>query len=117
MHPAYGILRAMVKDSTNNDSANSYMDSDGRVAAHFLNFAGSLPAWQQQYFGDGLWHMATLTTLSEDPHGLQGHAMFLDGNLVALQRADVLYTGAFRCNSHCCLILNAVAREVQGAGR
>ena len=116
MHPAYGILRTMVKDSTNHDSVNSYMDSNGRVAAQFLNFADSLPSWQQQFFGDGLWHMATLTTLSDDPHGLQGHAMFLDGNLVALQRADVLYTGAFWCNSRCYLVLRAIAWQLRSAG-
>lgn len=92
MQPAYGIMRTMVKDSTNTDHTNSYMDSDGRVAPYFDKLT-RLPGYERHFFGDGLWHMATLTTLSDDPGGLQGHAMYLDGVMVALQRADQLYAG------------------------
>ena len=91
-HRAYGIMRTMLKDSTNMDHTNSYMDSDGRVAAYFDNQT-RLPGYERHFLGDGLWHMATLTTLSHDPHGMQGHAMYLDGVMVAMQEADQLYTG------------------------
>lgn len=84
----------MVKDSTNTDRLNSYMDSDGRIAAYFTKETSThLPGYQRHFFGDGLWHMATLTTLSDDPNGTQGHAMYLDGVMVAMQRADQLYAG------------------------
>ena len=91
-HNAYGIMRTMVKDSTNTDHTNSYMDSDGRVATYFDNQT-HLPTYEQHFFGDGLWHMATLTTLSNAPNGMQGHAMYLDGVMVAMQEANQLYTG------------------------
>ena len=68
------------------------MDSDGRVAAYFGSDT-RLPGFERHFLGDGLWHMATLTTLSDDPEGLRGHAMYLDGALVALQRANQVYAG------------------------
>ena len=97
-HPAYGILRSIVKDSTDTANTSSYLDSDGRVGASYNNNVEADPRWDHHYLADELWHMVTLTTLSSNATGPQGFAMFLDGLLVGLQSADEIYSGKWE---HC----------------
>lgn len=66
-HPAHGLLRSVVKDSTDPDT-NVFVDSDGhvndntpRVNETFLNMP----------LTNGNWHMATLTSR---PNGTRGRA-------------------------------------------
>lgn len=112
-HPAYGILRALVKDSTNIANAPSHTDSDGRVG--FTYDRGSLNSkpFNRQFLADGLWHMATLTTLGNNT---RGYALLLDGNLVGLQTPAIFYTGEQVCcialSLHCCKHISAAAGMV-----
>ena len=95
-HPAYGVLRALVKDSTDIASIASHVDSDGQVG-HTSATADSQP-YDRHFLADGLWHMVTLTTLPTNTStGLRGYAMLLDGYLVGLQAANQLYL-----SEHCC---------------
>ena len=89
-HPAYGILRAIVKDSNNTNNITSYLDSDGQVANDYESDADSTP-YRRQFLADGLWHMVTLSTLTSNASGLRGFAMLLDGRLVGIEAADTLY--------------------------
>lgn len=93
-HPAYGILRAIVKDSNKTDNTTSYLDSDGQVANDYESDADSTP-YRRQFLADGLWHMVTLSTLTSNATGLRGFAMLLDGRLVGLEAADTLYISKF----------------------
>ena len=94
-HPAYGVLRALVKDS--NDTANtaSHVDSDGQVG--HINAAVDSQPYNRQFLADGLWHMATLSTLTNSSSGLRGYAMLLDGQLVGWQAADRFYISERCC--------------------
>ena len=98
-HPAYGILRSIVKDSTDTANASSYLDSDGRVGASYDNTYEADPDWEHYYLADGLWHMITLTTLDKNASGPQGFAMFLDGLLVGFQTPGLVYTGNLTSSS------------------
>ncbi|KAK9797358.1 hypothetical protein WJX73_002152 [Symbiochloris irregularis] len=72
-HPAEGLVRAIVKDSTNtymNISDQVWLDSDGYVSDD--NFRAS----PRMNFTDGQWHMLTLTTL---PSGSAGYQIYVDG--------------------------------------
>ena len=69
------------------------MDSDGRVAASYESTTDSPPHWAQHFLADGLWHMITLTTLSNNAAGLQSFSMYLDGQLMASQTAAQLLIG------------------------
>ncbi|DBB09176.1 TPA: hypothetical protein ACH3X3_007776 [Trebouxia sp. C0006] len=93
-HPAYGVIRALVKDSTDTSNRGSYTDSDGRVGVNYQSLADGPPAWGRHFLADGLWHMLTLSTLSNNVSGLQGYVMSLDGTQVAYQAADQFYVGA-----------------------
>ena len=91
-HPAYGVLRAQVKDSNNTVRGTSHVDSDGRVGYEYNhNDVDSKPLCPH-FLAEGLWHMATLTTLTKNSSGLRGYAMLLDGQPVGLQAADLFYT-------------------------
>lgn len=87
LHPAYGVLRALVKDSYNTANVSSHMDSDGQVGDTTV---GPQPT-SRHFLADGLWHMATLTTHTNMSSGLQGYIMLLDGQLGAFQAANRLY--------------------------
>ncbi|DBA77316.1 TPA: hypothetical protein ACH3X2_000838 [Trebouxia sp. C0005] len=93
-HPAYGVIRALVKDSTDTSNRGSYTDSDGRVGVDYQSVADGPPAWGRHFLADDLWHMLTLTTLSNNASGLQGYIMSLDGQQMAYQAADQFYAGA-----------------------
>lgn len=88
-HPQYGVLRALVKDSTDTANVASHVDSDGQVG-HINATADSQP-FNRQFLADGLWHMVTLTTLTNVSTGLQGYAMLLDGYVVGFQAANQIY--------------------------
>ncbi|KAL3149191.1 hypothetical protein ABBQ32_002019 [Trebouxia sp. C0010 RCD-2024] len=88
-HPAYGILRALVKDSSDTANVTSHTDSDGRVGFDYNAGYGDSRPSSRQFLADGLWHMATLTTLR---NSTQGYALLLDGFLVGLQSSADLYT-------------------------
>lgn len=92
-HPAYGVIRALVKDSTDTSNRGSYTDSDGRVGVDYQSVADGPPAWGRHFLADDLWHMLTLTTLSNNASGLQGYIMSLDGQQMAYQAADQFYAG------------------------
>ena len=93
---AYGIIRALVKDSSDTSNRASYLDSDGRVGAIYYNNGDSTDQpklWERRHLADGLWHMITLTTLTNSTSGLEGYNMYLDGRFIAGQTADSLYLG------------------------
>ena len=92
-HPAYGVIRALVKDSTDTSNRASYTDSDGRVGVNYESFANGPPAWGRHFLADDLWHMLTLSTLSNNASGLQGYIISLDGQQMAYQAADQFYVG------------------------
>lgn len=97
---AYGIIRAIVKDSTDTANRDSYVDSDGRVAAVYESASDGPPKWDQIFLADNLWHMITLSTLTSNISGLQGYAMYLDGQLMAYQAADQFYIGQALASLH-----------------
>lgn len=105
-HPAYGVLRALVKDSDSTANIASHLDSDGRVG-HTNTTTDSQP-YDRQFLADGLWHMATLTTLTNISSGLPGYAMLLDGYLVGMQAANHFY---FREHCHPALLLHEPERR------
>ncbi|EFN59099.1 hypothetical protein CHLNCDRAFT_137883 [Chlorella variabilis] len=76
-HPAYGVVRAIVKDFDDQPTsmgAQTWLDSDGNVA---YNGERSTSPQSPSLF-DGDWHMATLTS---QPGGGRGYRMYLDGQL------------------------------------
>lgn len=104
LHPAYGVLRALVKDSYDTANVSSHMDSDGQVG-DISSTADSAP-YTRHFLADGLWHMATLTTHTNMSSGLQGYIMLLDGQLGAFQAADRLYISEHFCPAVACLYGN-----------
>lgn len=97
---ASGIIRAIVKDSTDTANRDSYVDSDGRVAAVYESASDGPRKWDQIFLADNLWHMITLSTLTNNMSGLQGYAMYLDGQLMAYQAADQFYIGQALASLH-----------------
>lgn len=73
-HPAYGRVRAIVKDSTDPSAVLTYVDSDGEINSN-LNRSGVA---MNPDVNDGNWHMITLTTLIG---GGKGFSLFVDGSL------------------------------------
>lgn len=75
LHPAFGVVRSAVADSSYNSPAFTFLDSDG----YFTDNVGRTfrdpradprrPLAEQTYITDGLWHMATVTT---QPNGTTG---------------------------------------------
>ncbi|KAK9917704.1 hypothetical protein WJX75_007350 [Coccomyxa subellipsoidea] len=73
-HPATGLVRTIVKDSTNLDTS-SFLDSDGHYGDNTArNQLNSNPV------DDGAWHMVTVTTHQD---GTAGFQVYIDGNLAA----------------------------------
>jgi hypothetical protein len=58
-HPAFGTVRALVKDSNDDPWDLGYLDSDGQIESSAARTAA--PAHED--INDGSWHMITLTTL------------------------------------------------------
>lgn len=73
-HPAYGLVRAILKDSTDSSTYLVFLDSDGMVDSN----ANRSTAARPHDVNDGSWHMITLTTLAD---GQPGYALFVDGVL------------------------------------
>lgn len=73
-HPAYGTLRAMVKDSNDNSWDMTYLDSDGSIESNAERAAG---AAGHDDVNNGAWHMITLGTL---PEGGDGYVLYIDGS-------------------------------------
>jgi len=74
--PAHGVLRAVVKDSTDEyqgTMSQTYLDSDGRFMD---NNPRNMPGHVD--FDDGAWHMATITS---NGSGKRGYRMYVDGVL------------------------------------
>lgn len=89
-HQRYGVLRAVVKDTTNENNSSTrgemvYLDSDGRVAN---NIASPLLTAGNP-MTDGKWHMVTVTT---QPDFSTGFLLYLDGVAVGEMRSGT-YTG------------------------
>lgn len=89
-HNRYGVLRAVVKDTTNENNSSTrgeavFLDSDHRVANNYATpeLNGGNP------MTDGKWHMATVTT---QPDLSTGFLLYLDG-VVAGEMKSGLYTG------------------------
>ena len=75
-HPAYGLVRAVVKDENDNDNATtSYLDSDGTY-----NNNQTRTNQGQKHVTDGRWHFITLTTRVD---GGKGFMLYIDGSLAA----------------------------------
>ncbi|KAK9815241.1 hypothetical protein WJX72_000491 [[Myrmecia] bisecta] len=66
-HPAAGLLRAVVKDSTDLGDMQSFIDSDGTYNDN--NPRSSLNGTTN--VADGAWHMVTLTTHTDGTSGFQ----------------------------------------------
>ena len=89
-HPRFGILRAVVKDTTDENNSSSrgqmvYLDSDGKVANNIATPDLNRP----NPLTDGRWHMVTITT---QPDLSTGFLLFLDGIVVGTMRRGT-YTG------------------------
>ena len=88
-HSRYGVLRAVVKDTTNENNSTTrgqmvFLDSDGRVAN---NIATRLNRGNPMT--DGKWHMVTVTT---QPDRSTGFLLYLDGFAVG-EMGRGTYTG------------------------
>ena len=73
-HPAHGLVRAIVKDSTDRYAGRptrSWLDSDGAIGSD-----APRPAAKVGALTDGEWHMATITT---HPEGGKGYELYVDG--------------------------------------
>ena len=77
-HPAYGSVRAIVKDSTDSAFELTYLDSDGRVDSNETRTAGAAHV----DVNDGDWHMITLVTLPHTQGNTSegGFILFIDGD-------------------------------------
>lgn len=73
-HPAYGLVRSVVKDD-NDNSTTSYLDSDGTYNDN-NNRTGS----SADHVTDGNWHFITLTSRID---GQKGYMLYVDGSLAA----------------------------------
>lgn len=76
MHPAWGTIRAFVKDSTDEGDL-VYVDSDNLIQSELNRTeVGTLPSID---VNDGRWHMITVSTFKEGG----GFAVYIDGQNVA----------------------------------
>lgn len=73
-HPAFGLVRTVVKDN-NDNSTTSFLDSDGSYSD---NQNRTDPG--QDVVTDGDWHFLTLTSRID---GRKGYMVYLDGSLKA----------------------------------
>lgn len=76
-HPRYGVVRAVIKDTTNEDNNTSggqqiYLDSDGLVSDNVNPSVSSKP----NPMADGNWHMVTISTHADMTTGFD---LYLDG--------------------------------------
>ncbi|GAB4817823.1 hypothetical protein N2152v2_004869 [Parachlorella kessleri] len=83
-HPAYGLVRAIVKDESDTTNALVYLDSDGRVNDN-SNRTGREPRPHAD-LNDGRWHMITLSTF---PNDTKGYTLFVDGREVGSLASNV----------------------------
>ena len=84
-HPAFGLVRSVVKDDNDNDST-SYLDSDG---AYDNN--DNRTDLSQKHVTDGNWHFVTLTSRLDEQKGFM---MYIDGSLAA--QASIARASCFR---------------------
>ncbi len=73
-HPAYGLVRTVVKDD-NDNSTTSFLDSDG-----YYNDNNNRTNSAAKHVTDGNWHFVTLTSRID---GQKGYMVYIDGSLVA----------------------------------
>lgn len=78
-HPAYGYVRAFVKDSNDVTSELSFLDSDGQVNSNEPR--AGLP--EHGDVNDGAWHMITLSTFA---NGTEGYRLYVDGRTAGTMR-------------------------------
>jgi len=76
-HPRYGVVRAVIKDTSNEDNNTSvrqqiYLDSDGLVSDNVNPSVSSNP----NPMADGNWHMVTISTHADMTTGFD---LYLDG--------------------------------------
>lgn len=94
-HPRYGVVRAVIKDTSHQDNSTSgaqqiYLDSDGLVSDNVNPSVSSA----SNPMADGNWHMVTISTHADMTTGFD---LYLDGASVG----DMLqgnYTGT--CSVH-----------------
>ena len=89
-HSRYGVLRAVVKDTTNENNSSTrgemvFLDSDDRVADNSADPQLS----QGNPMTDGKWHMVTVTT---QPDLSTGFLLYFDGDAVGEMKRG-RYTG------------------------
>lgn len=73
-HPAFGLVRSVVKDGDDNNTT-SFLDSDGTY-----NNNENRTDQGQKHVTDGLWHFIMLTTRID---GGKGFMLYVDGSLAA----------------------------------
>lgn len=80
-HPAYGTVRAIVKDSNDDPWELGFLDSDGEIKSSAERAEG--PAHDD--INDGSWHMISLTTLPNNEEsgdggrGAEGYVLYVNG--------------------------------------
>ena len=97
-HPRYGVVRAVIKDTNDEDNSTSgaqqiYLDSDGLVSDNVNLSVSSNP----NPMADGNWHVVTISTHADMTTGFD---LYLDGAPVG----DMLqgnYTGTCSFHLHC----------------
>ncbi|KAL4426385.1 hypothetical protein ABPG77_004679 [Micractinium sp. CCAP 211/92] len=90
-HPAFGVVRAIVRDSTdtrtNGTDIPMYLDSNGCVADPLC----AAPTNKSLFSPTGSWHLLGLGT---HPEGGKGFHLYVDGQLVAAVDQGQLYRDA-----------------------
>eukprot|EP00884_Botryococcus_braunii_P015271 jgi/Botrbrau1/2427/Bobra.0395s0049.1 len=92
-HPAFGVVRSIVKDSTDIDRGSAsivFVDSDGQIGSTTRNSTSPALEAGQTVLQDGSWHMATITTL---PGGVTGYSLYIDGYLAGTINGNNSYIG------------------------
>lgn len=97
-HPRYGVVRAVIKDTSNEDNSTSagqqiYLDSDGLVSDNVHPSVSSNP----NPVADGNWHMVTISTHADMTTGFD---LYLDGAPVG-DMLQANYTGTCSPHLHC----------------
>ncbi|KAL4430893.1 hypothetical protein ABPG75_006149 [Micractinium tetrahymenae] len=85
-HPAYGVVRAVVKDF-NDSTTVTFLDSDGSIS--YGDGPRSVPANQSLF--TGAWHMVTVTSQPGIPGAVKGYRLYVDGRLVNQLSAGTSY--------------------------
>lgn len=75
-HPAFGVIRSSVADSSDESNLFTFLDSDGQFSNNMKRVVKNtsadprMPVGDHTYATDGHWHMATVTS---QPNGTKGY--------------------------------------------